>query len=595
MKQLLIPCIAGILAGKMVVDLFAGFGGASRGIEVAIGRSPDVTCNHDQHKIKVHALNHPATVHLCDDVRKLKPKEVTKGWKVGLLWGSPDCRHFSRAKGSAPVSDSVRSLAWELVTWADEVRPEVIALENVPEFMTWGDLDEHGVPIPEKAGETFKAFVQALRDLGYIVDWRVLCAADYGVPTTRKRLFLIAWLRADPIPWPEPTHAHRSKAKALGLLPWRTAGECIDFSKPVPSIRDRKRPLAEATCRRVAKGALRFVINAAEPYIIRTGQTGGGGGYSQSIHDPLSTIVTKAEHCVVAPVIAQIGQRHGGGQKSAGDPLSTITGTERDAVVAVNLAALRGGEGSHRHGDDAHEPLRTVSAKGTHHAVIAASLVRNYTGMDGGDLRLPLPTVTAKDHHSLLAASLVQTGYGERQGQAPRAMSLDDPLGTVVSGGAKHALSTAFLTQYYSSGGQDQDVADPMHAVTTRARHAMVVASLGNNLAGAIWAARFLMKYADDVPVTWLSIGGRLRPVVIVHIDGADYLLTDLGLRMLEPRELARAQGFPDDYILEGTKAQQIAGIGNSVCPPLAAAIIRKLFPGERIEFPKPRRRKAAA
>lgn len=559
MKQLLIPCIAGVLAGKMVVDLFAGVGGVSLGIEKGLGRSPDVAVNHCRHKIGVHALNHPATVHLCDDVRSLKPKMVCKGWPVGLLWLSPDCRHFSRAKGSAPVSDSVRSLAMEGIVWADEVRPEVIALENVPEFVGWGPVDENGKPVPGLEGQTFQEFVQALRDRGYVVEWRVLCAADYGAPTTRRRLFLVAWLRPDPIPWPEPTHAAPGTAGAGRLLPWRAAAECIDWSIPCPSIRTRKRPLADATCRRVAKGALKYIINAARPFLV---------------------------HCAHG----EHATRPGGRVNDLAKPLGVVTKTNNHALVAGSLAALRGGEATHQHGDDLGAPLRTISSKGTHHAAISASLIRNFTGMDGGDLQLPVPTITAKDHHSLLAASLVQTGHGERKGQAPRTMSLERPLGTVVSSANNHALSTVFLAHYNTTGGTDQSVADPLHTVTTRARHSLISAEIGENLAGAIWTARFLRRYADDVPVTWLNIGGRLRPVVIVVVDGCEYLLTDLGLRMLEPRELARAQGFPDSYQLTGTKAQQIAGIGNSVCPPVAEALVRALFPR-----PEPVRKKRAA
>ena len=421
------------------VDLFAGAGGWSHGWRIATGVEPLLAVNHDAHAVRLHELNHPGTEHFLEDIWSVDPAAAVAGRRVDWLHLSPDCTHFSRAKGGRPREQKIRGLAWVGIDWARTARPRVLSLENVAEFATWGPLDELGQPIRERAGETFSEFVAALRGLGYAVEWRVLCAADFGAPTIRRRLFLIARCDGQPIRWPEPTHG------AGRALPWRSAAECIDWSLPCPSIFGRTRPLAAATCRRIAAGVVRFVLQ--------------------------------------------------------GKPF---------------LAPMRPPEGG--------APDR-----------VAAFLAQHFTGMVGKPLTVPMPTVTAIDHHSLVAASLIQTGYGERKGQAPRALDIEQPLGTIVAGGAKHGLVAAFLTQYYGSGGQHSRLDAPLPTVVTRARHGLVT----------------------------------------VPIDGRDYVLADIGLRMLTPRELARAQGFPDTYVLEGSKAQQIARIGNSVCPQVAAAIVR--------------------
>jgi len=345
--QFLLP-----LADELVVDNFAGFGGASTGIEAAIGRPVDIAINHAPDALALHAVNHPQTLHLCESVWDVDPRQVTQGRRVGLAWFSPDCKHFSKAKGGKPVEKRIRGLAWVAVRWAGALKPtgqhpRVIVLENVEEFVTWGPLRDDGRPDPAQAGREFRAFVNALQRLGYAVQWRELRACDYGAPTSRKRLFLIARCDGQPITWPAPTHARNPK-RGSGLRPWRTAAECIDWSIPCPSIFERSRPLADATLRRVAAGIQRYVIDAAEPYIVRIGHTGhGDSGKTRGIHEPLSTITSKAEHLLVAP-------------------------------------------------------------------------------------------------------TLVQTGYGEREGQAPRVPGLDKPLGTIMAGGAKHALVAAFLAKHYT-------------------------------------------------------------------------------------------------------------------------------------------------
>jgi DNA (cytosine-5)-methyltransferase 1 len=415
------------------VDLFAGAGGWSHGWREATGVEPLVAVNHCAHAVHLHRLNHPGTEHFLEDVWSVDPAAAVAGRRVDWLHGSPDCTHFSRAKGGKPREQKIRGLAWVLVDWARASRPRFLSCENVGEFETWGPLDADGQPIKARAGETFGEFVAALRGLGYAVDWRVLCAADFGAPTIRRRLFLVARRDGQPIRWPEPTHGEGRPQ------PWRTASECIDWSIPCPSIFGRKRPLAPATCRRIAAGIVRFVLQG-RPFLVQTGY----------------------------------GERRG----------------QAPRVL------------------DLEQPLGTVVAGGAKHALVAAFLQQNFTGMVGKPLRVPVPTITARDHHSLVTANLA----GEKSPQV-----------------------AAFLCQYYGTGGQHSRVDAPLPAVVTRARHGLVT----------------------------------------VEIDGVDYAIADIGLRMLEPRELARAQGFPDSYRLEGTKAEQIARIGNSVVPQVAAAIVR--------------------
>ena len=455
----------------IAVDLFAGGGGASLGIANA-GLTVVLAVNHDEHAIAMHAANHPNTIHLREDVFNVSPRQACGGrlrrGSVDLLWLSPSCTHHSRAKGGVPKSEQLRSLAWVGVEWANEIAPRVIALENVPEWLSWGPLDSDGQPIAERKGETFRAFVGALQLAGYRVEWRVLVAADYGVPTTRKRLFLIARRDGQPITWPAATHGK-------GLLPYETAGSCIDWTIPVPSIFGRKKPLADATQRRIAEGMRRYVLTAAKPFIVCYSH----GGRVESVDEPMNTITATPDGGDRMLVVPHIAKFYG-----------TSTGSGLD------------------------EPLGTVTAQGQHLALSAAFLAKHYTGVIGQDLDHPLGTVTAQDHHSLILASL----------------SDDDREGA--------RRVAAFLCLYYGSGGQWSSLDEPMRTIVTKARMGLVT----------------------------VTIEGRLRVV------------SDIGLRMLAPRELARAQGFPDSYLLTGTKTQQIARIGNSVCPPVAQAIVEAQF-----------------
>ena len=466
------------MARELIVDLFAGGGGASTGIELATGRHVDVAVNHDAEAISLHQANHPQTRHFCSDVFEVDPVTVTDGMPVGLLWASPDCKHFSKAKGGKPVSKKIRSLAWVVVKWAKAVRPRVICLENVEEFQTWGPLSDDGRPCPLRKGDTFRAWKRQLQELGYTVEHRELRACDYGAPTIRKRLFLVARCDGQPIVWPTPTHAQPDKAGKVpaGLQPWRTAADCIDWSIPAPSIFERKKPLADATCRRIAKGVMRYVVDAAVPFMVQY--------YSAK-----------------------------------------------------------------RPGDD-----RTAG------------------------LAAPLPTQTTENRFGLVVPTLIQTGYGERPGQSPRVPGLEKPLGTVVAG-QKHALVSAFLAKHYT-GVVGSSLTAPLGTATNEPVHTVSAQGLHH---GEVRA--FLTKYygTDGTPemLEPLHTVTTKDRFGLVTIKGEPYAIVDIGLRMLAPRELYRAQGFPESYVIDRgaagepiTKTAQVRMCGNSVCPPLARALV---------------------
>lgn len=489
------------LAHEITVDLFAGGGGASTGIEQALGRHVDIAVNHDPEAVSLHEANHPQTKHFVSDVFEVSPRAVCGDRPVGLLWASPDCKHFSKAKGGKPVSKKIRGLAWVVVRWAKEVRPRIICLENVEEFQTWGPLADDGRPCPQRKGATFKRWVGQLRALGYAVEWRELRACDFGAPTIRKRLFLVARCDGAPICWPEPTHADPKHAKARGLKAWRTAAECIDWSLPCPSIFERERPLAEATLRRIAHGIRRYVLEAAEPYIVRIGHTGhGDGGKARSAREPLSTITSKAEHLLATPTLVQTGYGERAGQAPR------VPGLDKPLSTAVD---------------------------GQKHALVAAFLAKHYGGVVGSQLQDAIGTVTSVDHHSLVTSNLAKL-----RGTSNSA-STAEPLATVSAQGFHHAEVRALLTKFYGQGGQDQDVTAPLHTIPTRDRFGLVT------------------------------------------VQGERYAIADIGMRMLQPRELYRAQGFPESYVIDRgadgrvlSKAAQVRMCGNSVCPPLSRAIV---------------------
>lgn len=525
-----------LFGDELIIDSFAGGGGASLGIEMALGRSPDIAINHDAEALAMHAVNHPDSLHLCEDVWAVDPKQACAGRKVGLMWLSPDCKHHSKAKGGKPVDKKIRGLAWVAVKWAKQVKPRVICLENVEEFEDWGPLLENGRPCPLRKGFTFRRFVRQLENCGYVVEHRELIAADFGSPTTRKRLFLIARCDGQPITWPEPTHA---KKPVSGLLPWRTAAECIEWSLPCPSIFERVRPLADNTLRRIARGIKRYVIEAAQPFIVPIAHYNGRDTV-HPIDEPLRTIAAETkggEFSLVTPYfVGAGGPEYAGKPTPASRPFGALTAENHRALVVPSLSTYYGTKqpGEERTAN-IEEPLRTQGAE-NRFAMVAAFLAKHYGGVTGQQLTPPIGTVTAVDHHSLAATSLVKM-RGTNTGQP-----VDDPLQTISAQGTHFAEVRAFLMKYYGTE-QDPNLRLPLHTITSIDRFGLVT------------------------------------------VEGEDYAIADIGMRMLQPRELFRAQGFPDTYEIEAdatgkpfTKSAQVRMCGNSVCPPVAAAIVHAQF-----------------
>lgn len=615
--------------GELIVDLFAGGGGASLGIRRAVGREPDVAINHDPPAIIMHARNHRGTKHFCKNVWDVPPREATGGRPVGLLWASPDCTHHSRARGGKPRRKEKRDLAWVVLRWAREVHPRFIFLENVTEFETWGPLGEDDKPIKAQAGETFLSFVGQLRLLGYRVEWRSLVAADYGDPTTRQRLFLIAHRDNGEIFWPAPTHG-----PGRGL-PWRTAAECIDWDIPCPSIflspdearaAGVKRPLAEATQRRIAAGFKKFVIENPDPflltlthggrleplrrplstvtcahrgekalvtpYLLQTGHQSSDAGKVRSVESGVSTIVTKAEHCLAAPVLVQTGYGERPGQDprclNLEAPIGTLVNGQKHALASAFLVRYHGErrEGEEARVESVEGPLPTQTTE-NRFAVATAFIAKNYTGVTGHGVERPIGSITSVDHHSLVTAFLskfygtsigadvvnpaptVTSGGGKGGGHLglvsahvihhrSRSIGADVqlPAPTVTAGwGGRLGLVAAFLLKYYGEGSQWQSLKDPMHTVVSKARFGLVT----------------------------------------VMIEGEEYAVVDIGMRMLQPEELKLAQGFDADYILTGNKSQQVERIGNSVCPGVAEAVVRAQPTLSPEVFHRARRRAQAA
>jgi DNA (cytosine-5)-methyltransferase 1 len=531
--------------GEIVVDSFAGGGGASLGIQWALGRGPDVAINHDREAIALHRANHPDSVHYPEDVWHVDPVEACAGRPVGLMWLSPDCKHFSKAKGGKPVSKKIRGLAWTAVRWAVAVRPRVIVLENVEEFQTWGPVSrETGRPCPARKGHTFRAFVRRLTALGYVVEWRELRACDYGAPTIRKRLFLVARSDGQPITWPAATHGKGKTA------PWRTAAECIDWSLPCPSIFERAKPLADNTMRRIARGIQRYVIDAPRPFIVPT--THRGDARAHSIDEPLRTVTgaKRGEHALVVPyVVGSGGPAYQGEPRSADLPHRTILAESNAALIAPFLKP--------RYGEDP-DPSRRG---GLGQAPRARSL------------ELPAPAIVPTGNGGdLVAAYLAKhNGGNEATGQM-----LDDPMHT-IAGHVNKAIVTSHLTKFYGTARHGAQLELPMPTVTANDRGGGHIAEV----------RAFLISYYGtdqasgrlDAPAPTVTPRDRFG---LVTVEGIEYQIADIGMRMLAPRELYRAQGFPDSYKIDiefngkpMTKTAQVRMCGNSVCPPLAAAIIQ--------------------
>ncbi len=627
----------------LIVDNFAGGGGASTAIEAALGRAVDYAINHDAEALRMHETNHPGTVHIRNNIWQVDPLDVTRGRPVDLAWFSPDCKHFSKAKGGKPREKSIRDLAWVVVHWVKRLQDaakrsgdpdwrkiiKLICIENVEEFQTWGPLCDEGKPIKERAGETFRQWCSELRKRGGKIEFKELRACDYGAPTIRKRFFMVVRFDGEPIRWPAPTHGKPGSPEVLSgkLQPWRTAASIIDWSIPCPSIFERQKPLAEKTLRRIAHGIMKFVVNNPAPFIVPlthhgsdgrsyggdqplptvTGAhrgemavvspviVGCGGRRGQSApvgpEQPYPTTTTKADACIAAAHLVHIGNGEREGQAPRAmdveKPLGTVVGSPKHAVVQVALetapasakvsradsdgqdghfpapeagddmpvaghagkcAALLQKFAQNGQGCDPNDPLHTIMAGAPRHAVVCAHIEQANGGPNNANLAgraadEPLSTATASgSQQRLVTSNLIKLrgtsdAHIEASGQG-----VDEPLGTISAGGTHAAEVRAFLLKYYSAAQHGQDMKEPLHTVTHQARFGLVTVTIG----------------------------------------GEEYVIVDIGMRMLTPRELFNAQGFPPEYVIEHdaegraiTKTAQVAKCGNSVCPPLAEALVR--------------------
>lgn len=705
---------------ELVVDLFAGGGGASTGIERALKRSVDIAINHDPVAISVHKINHPSTRHYISDIFEVDPIEATEGLPVGLLWASPACTHFSKARGSKPKSKQMRAMAWVVIKWAEKKRPRVILLENVEEFQDWGPLGEDGQPDLSRKGETFLEWVACLRNLGYKVDWKELRASDLGITTIRKRLFVVARCDGDAILWPETTHGDPKKKdfQSKGLLPHRPAADIIDWSLDCPSIFERKKPLADNTLRRIAKGIARYVIEANEPFIVnfRYSSVGssiqaplptitagsfvkrpGGNGHAMglcvpvistyyghksaegdargaTLDEPLRTQTTENRHALlsaflekkgendailspfitehanssnqrnmsledplrttcanvkgghfamVAPTLIQTGygERKGQSPRVPGleNPLGTIVaGAAKHALVCASMEPVEkirfacncghvgyisnmdepceacGGKESgyvtyvdpnnevSGHSDVGEDDPDPEKSAGDHHSMVAALMTKHYGGVIGTSLHDPVGTVTTSDHHSLTVANLIHAGHGERCATGAKRWSdgtsdLKAPLNTITASGSPGALISSHVVKLRGTNiGHSMDT--PLHTITAGGTHVGEVRAL-------------LVKYgAGD----YLADDGT--DAVLVKIKGETYVIADIGMRMLQPHELFRANDFPAEYVIDKgafgnpvTKTDQVRLCGNSVPPGMAEKLVSCNFTPRRIE-----KRKAA-
>lgn len=578
---------------ELIVDLFAGGGGASTAIHMATGRHPDVAVNHNPDAIGVHEANHPQTRHYLCDVHEVAPLEACTIdgvlHPVGLLWASPDCTHFSKARGGKPVEKRIRSLADIVVVWARWVRPRLIHLENVEEFQDWGPVLENGKPCPERKGIDFRRWVRELEALGYAVEWRELVAADYGAPTTRKRLFLIARCDGQPIVWPRPTHASRAALakgdpKALGLKPWRAAAEILDWSLEAPSIFTRPRPLKPKTRARIAKGVRRFVIEAPRPFIVPITHTGPGRVHDAA--DPLRTVTgaNRGEFSVVAPAVIRTDfvNTRAGCVYPAEDPIRTATAQPAMGLMAAYLEQAN----TRDIGSAADGPARTVTSH-SHQGLAAAALVRQFGTATGRDVREPNPTVMADGSGGKtgVVVAAIDKYYG-----AGVAADVAEPLDTATAK-ARFGLAAAFLEQA-NTGMVGHRPEQPVSTITARGTQQRLI-QLGmvpaNDHDGAstrrcvidfLWehfGAPTAAEWADPLATP----AGRLKFGLVI-LDGQVWQIADIGMRMLTPRELFNAQGFPPGYIIDRTadgrpvtKTAQTALAGNSVSPPPAEATLR--------------------
>lgn len=617
---------------ELLVDNFAGGGGASNGIEKAFGRAVDIAINHDGEALVMHTANHPMTAHYQEDVFDIHPGFITGQRPIGLAWFSPDCKHHSKAKGGKPRDQKIRGLAWVALKWGAFQKPRCIAIENVAELMTWGPLDEHGKPIKCEAGRTFKAFIAALTEgldpahpdvpeiyealgadfpmeklykgLGYDLEYKVLRASDYGVPTTRTRLFIFARADGLPIVWPAKTHGDpRAKGfKESGLLPWRTAAECIDFKQPSFSIFGRNKELARNTQRRIAKGLWRHVLNSDTPFFVGSDGSEGGPPIPEANGVTAKAGKGRADASELTPSFSQTDCEH------MQSPMMAAS----HEVSVVHLTKFNTGS----IGLSVDEPVPTITAGGTPKrtstgitmGIVGAHLITvGYGEREGQEARThrvdaPVGTLVTTCKHAVaqsqMVAYLEQANGGYYSGEG---RSLEAPLTTVTSSGSQQQLVTAYCVKYYSSGGQWQSMQEPMHTIPTKSRMGLVQTIkvkpaflTPEQLKNAKACTQLLQEHLPEH-------FSESADLVLVTLKGQTWVLVDISLRMLHPRELARAQGFDDDYVIEPmvrryrksrkskkgdgpeqgewtlvplSKAAQVRMIGNSVCPKLAALIL---------------------
>lgn len=608
---------------EIIVDNFAGGGGASTGIELATGRPIAIAINHDPNAILMHETNHPYTVHLQTSVWDVDPVEVCAGRPVGLAWFSPDCKHFSKAKGSALVDRNIRGLAWIILRWAGTVRPRVIILENVEEFKTWGPVRK-GKPVKSKNGRTFRKWLSQLEALGYKVEHRELIAADFGAPTTRKRFVLIARCDGQPIRWPERTHAPRNseEVKSGKCLPWRSAAEIIDWSAPMYSIFATKaeiknkygvnavRPLADNTLRRVIRGVDKFTIKSGKPFIVDCNH--GGDGHARETIEPLNTVTGKYTGGICVTEFAPFTFSNTGGSVGAGadEPVNTVRTSGGQILAAANLMSI-GQTGGGNRIRDISDPAPTAVSK-QEACLVTANLMQYHTEkaetVRASNLNDALPTVDGANRHGLVSAHLVEyfsTG---------RPLSLDDPMHTATSKD-REALTAVHLQKYFG-GVVGAGISEPLPTVTAIDHNALtaahivefkgqdigqcpdkplriITASAGEFGIAAVRAARYApgaaLGYWPDVrSLLNKYCGYHLADdeILLLAVCGIWYYIHDISLRMLTPRELYNAMGFPPDYIIDRDytgkpypKTQQVARCGNAVCPPMASAVVRANFP----------------
>ena len=571
------------LLEELIIDNFAGGGGASTGIELATGRPVDIAINHDPDAILMHKTNHPYTEHYQESVWDIDPRIVCRGREVGLAWFSPDCKHFSKAKGGKPVDKNIRGLAWIVLKWAGTVRPRVIILENVEEFQTWGPVRK-GKPVKSKQGVTFDKWKRQLKALGYEIEHRELKACDYGAPTIRKRFFLIARCDGKPIVWPQPTHGdpNSEEVKSGKLKPWRTAAECIDFELPCPSIFDRKKPLAVNTQKRIARGLDKFVIREHNPYLIVNKtpyiMCNNANNVGKGINSPVPTITTGNRNYLIFPYLSQLNHRSENirGQ-SITQTMPTITAKHGFAYIAPSLIQYHSetAKGEVR-GQKLQEPILTVDGS-NRYGLQMPFLSKFYGGVVGSSTNNPTPTVTAIDHNALTAPFLTQYYSG-----ADHANTVRNPLQTITVQ-PRHFLSNAYLT-ILRNNMDCRSVQNPLNTITTSGAHFAFTKvyikkySVGCNLGYWCEIRELLNKYTD-----WNLADDE---ILIFNINGTEYFISDIGLRMLQPKELYRAQGFPDDYIIDHDytgktypKSKQVARCGNAVPPAFAKALVQANLP----------------